>query len=484
MSAETTTPASRCRFALRGGDITPPVGIYHRMWGAAAHDRSEGIHRPLQARVAVFEPLPRSSARRMIWVSLDHCLFGVPEITQLLDDIERTAKCAAEEIWITFTHTHGAGLLSLDRSHLPGGDLIPGYLRELGQRVGELTRQALDAAVPAVLTYGTGRSTLAAHRDFWDANRQQFVCGYNPSHPADDTLLVIRATADDGQLLGTLVNYACHPTTLAWDNRLISPDFPGAMRELVESATGQPCLFLQGASGELGPKEGFVGDPAVADRNGRQLGHAVLATLAGLPPPATRYVYQGPVVSGATIGVWKHQPLDADHFARLARWDERRWNTPLDWRPDLPTREQVIADRDRWRADEAQARAAQDNARASQCRAMIERQDRLLARLEQLPAGPHYPLAVRLARVGDALWLAVPGEHYSWLQRGLRQQFPGIPLVVTTLLNGWGPSYVCPADVYGRGIYQETIAVVAAGSLERIVADVARAAAELFPSST
>ena len=77
-------------------------------------------------------------------------------------------------------------------------------------------------------------------------------------------------------MLGTLVNYACHPTTLAWENTLISPDYVGAMREVVEQHTGAPCLFLQGASGDLGPREGFVGDTAVADRNGRQLGFAAL----------------------------------------------------------------------------------------------------------------------------------------------------------------------------------------------------------------
>ncbi len=28
-------------------DITPPVGIYARQWGAELHDVAEGIHRPL-----------------------------------------------------------------------------------------------------------------------------------------------------------------------------------------------------------------------------------------------------------------------------------------------------------------------------------------------------------------------------------------------------------------------------------------------------
>jgi hypothetical protein len=32
-----------CRAGLSRCDITPPVGIYHRMWGAATHDRSTGL---------------------------------------------------------------------------------------------------------------------------------------------------------------------------------------------------------------------------------------------------------------------------------------------------------------------------------------------------------------------------------------------------------------------------------------------------------
>src|SRR5687768_7192403 len=56
---EVNTPQSSCRFALAWADITPPVGIYHRMWGAAKHERATGVHRPLRATVAVFAPIER-----------------------------------------------------------------------------------------------------------------------------------------------------------------------------------------------------------------------------------------------------------------------------------------------------------------------------------------------------------------------------------------------------------------------------------------
>src|SRR6266850_1110918 len=57
MVMQVDTPQSRCRFALAWADITPPVGIYHRMWGAAKHERATGVHRPLRATVAVFAPM-------------------------------------------------------------------------------------------------------------------------------------------------------------------------------------------------------------------------------------------------------------------------------------------------------------------------------------------------------------------------------------------------------------------------------------------
>src|SRR4029453_15449132 len=127
---------------------------------------------------------------------------------------------------------------------------------------------------------------------------------------ADDTLLVARVSAAaDGATLATVVNYACHPTTLAWENTPVSPHYVGAMQELVEQATRAPCLFLQGASGDLGPRDGFVGDTAVADRNGRQLAYAALSALTAMGPPRTDFQYQGAVVSGATLGAWAHVPL-------------------------------------------------------------------------------------------------------------------------------------------------------------------------------
>jgi hypothetical protein len=470
------TPQSRCRFGLARCDVTPPIGIYHRMWGAATHDRATGVHRPLTATAVVFQALDGavSADTEHVVVALDLCLLWDREMTALRETVCGATGLEPAQLTVAFSHTHGAGLMGLERVELPGGELVPAYLEELARNVVAVVGTARAAVRPATIGYAAGKCALAANRDFWDADSGQFVCGFNPSGVADDTVLVARVTAERGALLGTLVNYACHPTTLAWENTQISPDFPGALREVIEGATGAPCVFLQGASGDLGPREGFVGDPAVADRNGRQLGYAALAALEGLPAAGTRFRYKGPVISGATLGAWEHVALAAEDRERQARWRCRRWTVDLPYRPDLGSPEQIEADRVRMQAEEEAARRAGDLNRARDCRALVERLTRRLVRLGSLPPGKTFPLPVALWQVGDAVWLAVEGEHYQVLQRSLRDRFLGTPIMVLTLANGSRPAYLPGARAYGKGIYQESIAVLAPGCLERLSAEIGR----------
>lgn len=468
------TPQTQCLAGAARRDITPPVGIYHRMWGAATHDRSTGVHRPLLCTALALAPhnlQANPGPQTQVIVSIDHCLMWNDDLERLVAMVCRETGLTAGQFQIALTHTHAAGLLDSTRSDLPGGELIGPYLEQLAKQAAAAVSEALGKLSPTTIVYGAGRCSLAAHRDFWDERSKQFVCGLNPAGDADDTLLVARVTGPSDETVATVVNYACHPTTLAWDNTLISPDYVGTLRETVEAATGgAPCVFLQGASGDLGPRRGFVGDVEVADRNGREVGLSALAALEALAAAGTAFEYAGPVVSGATIGTWRDRPLTPDEQARARVWRTRSVDVPLPYRDDLPSRELSEEEMAHWIRTEAQALERGDAVSARDAHAQIERMARQLRRLRLLPAGNSVPLRASVWRIGDAFWVFAAGEHYQYLQRTLRAKFPESPILVSTVTNGWLPGYLPTRETYGRGIYQESIAIVASGSLEQLTA--------------
>ena len=475
---------SRCNFGIAVGDITPPPGIYHRMWGAARHDRATGVHRPLRATVIGLQPIGGEHPTTCQLIGLiDHCMLGSAELDRIMELAKRSIREFDSQLHVVCSHTHAAGLMSLSRTHLPGGELIPGYLDQLGTELGSLASEVCRDLRPATITYRYGHSALAAHRDYWDEQDERYVCGFNPNGKADDTLLVAKIADGSGTPLATLVNYACHPTTLAWDNSLISPDYPGAMRETLEQQLGVPAIFLQGASGDLGPHEGFVGDVDLADRNGRQLAYAALATLESLPWGGENLVYSGAVESGAAIGTWRRATAtnaDQRAWARHAEWSG---TIPLPYRSDLQPTNQI--EREAAEAERSLAAAVSqgDSEHVALYRALHERKARELTRRATLPAGDTFPWRANLQMWGDAIWVLVQGEPYCYLQTQLRQAFPSHPIVVGSLAYDWSLGYLPTRDCYGRDLYQQNIAVVAPGSLEQGVDQLVRQIDSLLGSA-
>jgi hypothetical protein len=476
-TATRQTPTSRLRFGAARTDITPPVGIYHRMWGAASHDKAAGVHRPLFADAIALLP-STGDGPGLLRLLIDLVGLGKAELDGLRQTAAEASGLPVQNIVITFSHTHSAGMMTPDRIPLPGGDLIPGYLAALRGAVARISQQAVEAAQDAVISYASGRCGMAANRDCWDAERGIFVCGYNQSTPADDTLLVGRVTGTNGSLLATLVNYACHPTTLAWDNQLISPDYVGALRETVEEATGAPCFFMLGACGELGPVHGFVGDTAVADSNGREVAYAALSALSSLGPPAQDFAYTGPVVSGATLGSWAYAAQDAQRQAETSHFSGGLFAVTLATRP-RPNPDTLSAELEDWETRWQEALNEGKEVEAREARAMAERSRRWLGRLHYIPVEGVVPLHCTVYRLGDAIWVTCGGEPYSTLQTELRRRFPNRLIFVSPLSGDMHVAYLLPRDRYGLGLYQEEPSIPAPGCLEVLIDAIAERVADL-----
>mgnify|MGYP003314307122 FL=1 len=116
----------------------------------------------------------------------------------------------------------------------------------------------------------------------------------------------------------------------------------------------------------------------------------------------------------------------------------------------------------------------------SEARAMAERKRRLLHRLNQIPPGDNFELEAIVLRIGGGVWVILQGEFYSILQVTLRERFPKTPLIITTIASHWGVSYLPPKEIYDKGIYQESIAITAAGSLETVIDTIGERIEELL----
>ncbi len=446
-------PSFEGKIGVARRDITPPVGIYSRMWGCAEHDVAEGIHRRLAVTAVALQAPGGGQPLVLVEMDLgwwrraeDEWFIRGPALEALALDPSR--------LMLHTTHTHSGPSTSLDAGGKPGGEKVEAYLCHVREMVIRASREAIDTATSATLCWTTGRCDLAANRDLPHPHGKGVLCGFNPDGPADDTVLIGRITADSGETLATIVNYACHPTTLGGANRLISPDYVGAMRETIQDATGRaPCVFLQGASGELGPRRGFEADPAVADLNGRQLGYAVLSALAGMLPPGRALAFHGEQPSGAPLGIWQTVPVSSGDCKVSTVCEALQLSVDLPLRTDLPSAEQLAEQLDN--CDDRVARERLERAY----------QRRLSLDTINTDTGERLALPVWGWRLGEALMLGTPAEAYSLLQVELRRRFPGRAIAVINLVNGQA-GYLPPADVYPSGAYQVEASLFSPGCLE------------------
>jgi hypothetical protein len=228
------------------------------MWGyAARRDKpSLGIHDRLYARALVFEV----GKQRLALVSLD---LGRAPIRASVLAIQTRVKraCRVETIFLVGSHTHHGPVLELEG----WPTAKQSYVRKLEQKIGNAIIAAVRCLEPAQIGVGSRQTTLNRNRH----SKQK-------EKPVDRELLVLRVENAQGKVIAHAVNFAAHATLRPNGLRKISADFPGIMAAEVEKATGgAPCLFLQGAAGDLSPNP--PGDAADADKFGKALAAQVLA---------------------------------------------------------------------------------------------------------------------------------------------------------------------------------------------------------------
>jgi hypothetical protein len=405
-------------------DITPPVGTALDGYGGRT-DVSLGVHDPLYARALYLD----DGTTQLALVVCDLIGIGSFLAARARELIAERPGIPPSNVLISATHTHAgpAGVRGRGEAVL---------VEEIARKIAGAVRVAHRAAAEGVLKYGqTGLSSFAQNRR-------------HPDWPIDHRLDVVAADTPDGRNIATAVRYACHATTLNFDNLEITADYPGELCRTVESVIGggAQALFFNGACGNINPtwiRQDFA--------NVRRVGSIAGAKAAALSQEL--------------------RPLGLSHQGDNIRWDERTpkaidgtlvagplrafsstFEAPHRVGPDADTVEANLDALER-AFRETESTMTRDQRRSAMERLTAARMERLsLARARD--KGASRTEEVQAFALGHNLHVvALPGEVFYETGEDIRRLSGLANLLVIAYANDY-PGYFCRPEAYAQGGYE------------------------------
>lgn len=236
-----TSHAEHFKVGFAQQNVTPARAM--PMWGYGDRHNalSTGVRDPLMAKAVVIDV----GSEKLAIVGLD--LGRSPRDDQMV-----RIKEAVKE-------TAGVGLVMISGSHTHHGPVLE-LVDEVGKGKGiyddavaysaELELKIVDTIVAAAQNVqdakiGWGTKTVDMNR-----NRHSKI----EPKSTDPELGVIRFDTIDGKPLVVVVNFAAHPTMLKSSDLRFSSEWPGQMENAVTASMDVPCVFMQGASGDMSVK--------------------------------------------------------------------------------------------------------------------------------------------------------------------------------------------------------------------------------------
>jgi len=229
--------------------------------------RSVGTDDPLLAKTLVAQ----SGNRTLAIVGVDLVKIRLDLADAAIAQASQRTGIDPDAVMICPSHNHSSPFVPM------GGPNNKDYLSTLPGLIADSIEQAYGALQPARMFLGRSLVYEGLHNrrvvskadglvlNTWlkklnDLKQTPQVLG--TEGPIDPELWVARFDALDGRVLGTLVNFTCHPALHDRRGRKWSADFPGVIAEQIAQAYGEHvvCVFTQGASGNVNPNAQFVPD--------------------------------------------------------------------------------------------------------------------------------------------------------------------------------------------------------------------------------
>jgi hypothetical protein len=293
-------------------DITPAVGdkpVFLAGFGRGR--KATGVLDPLKARAVVL----RHGKSKIALVSVDVIGLFHPAVVRVRGQLP-----GFRYILVSSTHNHeGPDTLGLWGPGLFETGVDPAYIKTVIGQVVKAVHHADAAAQPVTARLGSARAPELLHD------------GREPYIKHDELVALAFTNTRSGKAAGLVVQWNCHPETLADKNTRISADFVGATIRHLRNHHKAPVVYFTGTVGGLMtslhvPVKDDRGK-ALADgtvektsRYGHLVGRLADRALAGAKPirltplAVRRRELFLPIVNQLYIAAWQIKVLDREAF--------------------------------------------------------------------------------------------------------------------------------------------------------------------------
>lgn len=443
-------------------DVTPPLAVPYLSY----HPRQtpfEGVHDRLYARALAAELVPGAggepgsegttgAGQRLAIVAVDSLGLsrtvlgpGRDLIAEVRSRVAGATGIPAANVLIATTHAHSTPQTTDLTAVREVSPAVAAWLERLVEQLAAAVIVAWARRAPAELRGATGSAPgIAWCRRIITRDGRIVRLAARPAdedvikEPRDDRVPVLLATAASNAptneattmatdspptVLGAVLGFTCHPTTVQVQP-LVSADYPGVACAIAERELGAgACLFLQGACGNVGPVRATTNFRDVA-LYGRSLGGEALRALSLLQAPDLPPMSPALAIGSETVEL-ERRPLP----------DPRALAAEL---PALRARiEQAATDEERRLAIAAYRGVAEP------------------LRLAQLGSGP-VRVEVQALRLGDALVVACEGELFVEFGNRIKEASPGAVTFVAAYSNGY-QGYICTPETFDEGGYEASL---------------------------
>lgn len=252
------SPENWIQTGVASTEITPQEPIRLSGYGSRKTP-SEGISQPLYAKALAIGDGTEESPLS-VFITLD--AIGVPAwvTAGVSERLKAKKEVERKQLVIAASHTHAGPALNgcIPYMFIEGitpeeKAVVDKFTDDLLDKLEAVALKAIENRQPGKVEWGKGEVTFAGNRRVLkDGVWAGF--GTQEDGSVDHSLPMLRVTDSTGKLMGVLVNYACHCTTLGGNFNQIHADWAGyAQAEIEKRHPGAVAMVAIGCGADQNP---------------------------------------------------------------------------------------------------------------------------------------------------------------------------------------------------------------------------------------